>query len=120
MASSPVQGGSGKLRETSTYRGSHGALTEELHEKRVGGAGRLHIFHLPEARHFAVQKVIYLSGCCSVWQGKDSLATQLPKVAGRRDSVSALVPSQQQGTLFIGFVELACGACSPSLHARYS
>jgi len=59
--------------------GSHGALTDELHEKRVGGAGRLHIFHLPE--------------------GKDSLATQLPKVAGRRDSVSALVQLSHQDVL---------------------
>eukprot|EP00439_Symbiodinium_sp_Y106_P031769 s7596_g3.t2 len=59
--------------------GSHGALTDELHEKRVGGAGRLHIFHLPE--------------------GKDSLATQLPKVAGRRDSVSALVQLNHQDVL---------------------
>jgi len=29
-------------------QGSHGALNDELLEKRVGGAGRVHIFHLPE------------------------------------------------------------------------
>mmetsp|Transcript_13854 Transcript_13854/g.25949 ORF Transcript_13854/g.25949 Transcript_13854/m.25949 type:complete len:472 (-) Transcript_13854:226-1641(-) len=59
--------------------GSHRALTEELHEKRVGGAGRLHIFHLPE--------------------GKDSLDTQLPKVGGRRDAVSALVQLSHKDVL---------------------
>ncbi|CAJ1395961.1 unnamed protein product [Effrenium voratum] len=51
--------------------GSHAALSQELQEKRVAGAGRVHIFHLPE--------------------GKDALSTALPKVSHRRDSVSALV-----------------------------
>jgi len=59
--------------------GSHGALNDELLEKRVGGAGRVHIFHLPE--------------------GKDSLATSLPKVAGRRDSVSSLVQLSHKDVL---------------------
>eukprot|EP00435_Cladocopium_sp_Y103_P019871 s278_g4.t2 len=59
--------------------GSHGALNAELREKRVGGSGRVHIFHLPE--------------------GKDSLVTNLPKKAGRRDSLSSLVQLNHKDVL---------------------
>eukprot|EP00931_Biecheleriopsis_adriatica_P077502 TRINITY_DN51052_c0_g1_i1.p1 TRINITY_DN51052_c0_g1~~TRINITY_DN51052_c0_g1_i1.p1 ORF type:complete len:474 (+),score=124.92 TRINITY_DN51052_c0_g1_i1:181-1602(+) len=59
--------------------GSHGALTEELKDKRVGGAGRLHIIHLPG--------------------GVDSLQEELPYKAGRRSAVSALVQLQHQDVL---------------------
>ncbi|CAK9035482.1 Probable zinc metalloprotease PTRG_04772 [Durusdinium trenchii] len=59
--------------------GSHKALNDELRDKRVGGAGRVHIFHLPE--------------------GKESLATTLPKVAGRRDSLSSLVQLNHKDVL---------------------
>lgn len=59
--------------------GSHGALNDELREKRVGGSGRVHIFHLPE--------------------GKDSLVTNLPQVAGRRDSLSSLVQLNHKDVL---------------------
>ena len=36
------------LQESPSLRGSHGALNDELREKRVGGSGRVHIFHLHE------------------------------------------------------------------------
>lgn len=51
--------------------GSHGALTKELQEKRVGGDGRLHIFHLPA--------------------GVSSLAEEPKKQAARREALSALL-----------------------------
>lgn len=51
--------------------GSHGALTKELQEKKVGGDGRLHIFHLPA--------------------GVSSLAEEPKKQAARREALSALL-----------------------------
>jgi len=36
--------------------GSHSALTQELKDKRVGGDGRLHIFHLPKGVSSLVEK----------------------------------------------------------------
>eukprot|EP00438_Fugacium_kawagutii_P032546 Skav202164 [mRNA] locus=scaffold970:369032:370393:- [translate_table: standard] len=58
--------------------GSPGALSDELREKRVGGSGRVHLFHLPG--------------------GIDSITT--PKVAGkRRDSTSSLVQLKHQDAL---------------------
>eukprot|EP00930_Biecheleria_cincta_P047758 TRINITY_DN33179_c0_g1_i1.p1 TRINITY_DN33179_c0_g1~~TRINITY_DN33179_c0_g1_i1.p1 ORF type:complete len:488 (-),score=107.19 TRINITY_DN33179_c0_g1_i1:148-1611(-) len=59
--------------------GSHSALTQELQDKRVGGDGRLHIFHLPE--------------------GVDSLAEKPTTQAARRDALSALLQLEHKKVL---------------------
>eukprot|EP00440_Ansanella_granifera_P059002 gb/GFBE01063953.1/.p1 GENE.gb/GFBE01063953.1/~~gb/GFBE01063953.1/.p1 ORF type:complete len:483 (+),score=142.28 gb/GFBE01063953.1/:1-1449(+) len=59
--------------------GSPAALTQELQENKVGGAGRLHIIHLPG--------------------GEQSLQAALPQKAGRRSAVSSLVQLSSEKVL---------------------
>lgn len=59
--------------------GSHDALTTELQDKRVGGEGRLHVFHLPG--------------------GVSSLAEQPKRQASRREAVSAFMQLEHKMVL---------------------
>jgi len=62
--------------------GSHKSLPVELLQKRVGGEGRVHIFHLPG--------------------GQGSLNATLPHKAGRRAAMSALVQVKHKSVLSDG------------------
>jgi len=64
------------------YAGSHKSIPAELYQKRVGGAGRVHIFHLPG--------------------GPESLQSSLPHKAGRRAAVSTLMQMQHKVILSNG------------------